>query len=202
MRTKLMIGIAVITVVGAGGVAAAAGGGTRSSQAGGPMTSVQAGHLKAAAAVAGVKTCTGGAVKKVKQVNDANPQSLSEGTTFTEPNTKITFNGPSSGTDTFFVTFSAEAQLRGSTAGDNFDWIELYLYVDGYPVAPGGGPTDASPLGFHGGPAYSADSAQYCFTRSAGTFHLTVKAVLRDNGTNDVLTAWLDDAALTLVQTD
>jgi hypothetical protein len=171
------------------GGAAVAADATRGAQATGSTPN----RSSATAALPAVQ-CNGGAQKAVRTTLDNQFVVFGEGGDFILPGATVTLAGPSVGADTVNVTFSAEAQLRGSTPGDNFDWAEVEVLLDGLPMRPFG-PAD-SPMALNGSPFYHMNTAQFCGRIGAGTHRLQVRLRLADNGTPDTLVEWIDDWVL------
>lgn len=192
MISKLIIGgVAVVAVASGAGVAAASVGDARSPQAGGATTSAASGLVPD---TVNVLRCDGGAQKHVYNRSVNQYSTFGEGASFTVPGAMVGLWGPAVGTDTLSVTFSAETQLRGSAAGDDYDWIGLEVLLDGVPMQPAGPPD--SVMAISGSKQYAMNAAQFCGKVRQGPHRITVRSNLVDNGTNDTLTAWLDDYLL------
>lgn len=100
--------------------------------------------------------------------------------------------GPSTGRDTLLLTFTAETQLRGNSANDQFDWILGVLTVDGVPVTDVG--LDQQALS--GSSTYSSNAMQACVRIGPGLHKIQAKAAVVDNGTATAEEAWIDDIVL------
>lgn len=197
MYRKLFAGAAVTTLaLSTASVALAAGG--AGPQAGGPTETGRKAAL--ARSTDGVQVCNGGKQKAIQTKTNNQYSTFGEGADFLVPGATITFKGPKKGKDTINVTFSAEAQLRGSTPGDNYDWIELELLLDGTPIQPFG-PAD-SPMAFAGAPTYGMQAAQFCTRVGKGWHTVEVRTRIKDNGNADTLTGWIDDTALVVERSE
>ncbi len=191
-RTTIVgAGVAALALSGAGLTLGLAQAADRSGpQAGGEA----AAKLSPRTADANVTTCRGRAqVQSLTKVNRA-PTTFGEGADKLLPGADLVVKGPKKGTDTLDIAFSAETQLRGSTATDYFDWVELEVHVDGVPIQPYGNPGD--PLAFTGSREYSSNAAQFCTKIGRGKHKVTVVSRIVDNGKDDTLTAWFDDTTL------
>lgn len=115
----------------------------------------------------------------------------------------ITWVLPPGVSDCFILTFSAEAQLRGTTSP--FDWIELEARatVAGMTtfMEPHGGAGD--PVALAGPSEYRGDGYTF-FARLSNTTDLAQLVVIRmyvklqDNGVDNDLIGWVDDYTLYL----
>lgn len=102
-------------------------------------------------------------------------------------------------TDSFLVEFSAECQLRGGPG--RFDWLELEVRVNDVPIQPVGHFED--PLAFCGDDNYGSYSKQFATDRlPAGRYLFKVYVKIVDNGTDQNLTAWLDDWTFQVITAD
>lgn len=188
MMKKLMVGgVAAAVAVSTGSLAMAAGGG-ETQTSGGPGV-----HARTSGpAIA----CDGGAQKKVLNRISSTPFTFDEtAATYLVPGAAAKVKGPKHGVDTLSITFSAEAQLSGSTAGDHlYDWMGLEVLVDGSPIKP----YTASPdvLAITGGNTYDSQAAQFCTKVGPGKHLVEVRTNLHDGNGNDNLVGWLDDYTL------
>jgi hypothetical protein len=196
MYRKMLIGTAAVTALALSGTgfAMAAGGGGGSQSGEDPSAKVTA-----AKTGPGVYTCNGGAQKQTLTKINVNPSTFGEGPDFDVP-IGFAVKGPKHGKDTLNITFSAESQLRGSSANDYFDWMELEVHVDGVPIQPVG--PAGSPLAFTGSKEYGSHAAQFCTKIGKGKHRITVVSRLVDNGSADSLTGWLDDMTLNAVKSN
>ena len=85
------------------------------------------------------------------------------------PGATLAASGPSSGTDTVLVTFSAESQLTG---GDASDWMGLEVHLDGVPINPFTASGDI--VAFTGEPSWNANSLQFCAKLRPGSHRFQV----------------------------
>jgi hypothetical protein len=187
-KTVIAGGMAAALAASLGGVAVADN--VTSAQAGGrtPLTATKTAARIAAVPVAG---CSGGAQKSVRSTLSNQPTTFGEGPGVALPGPVVV--GPLVGADTLNVTFSAESQLRGGKA-DRFDWVQLEVLLDGTPLQPAGPAT--SPMALTGSPYYAMTTAQFCGRIGPGRHTLRAQLKIVDNGTNDPLSAWIDDWVL------
>jgi hypothetical protein len=150
-------------------------------------------------------SCSGG-VQKAVRIKTNNAPITTTSTTFAAlPNASVTYSLPAGSTDTFVITFSAEARLinnASSTAADN--WIELEVRDNGVAMQP---QDTTSPLAFAAGNVYESHSATFCKRISntgttAKTHTFTVNWKVTDNDAAGNLQGWLDDSALHLEVSD
>ncbi|WP_372729568.1 hypothetical protein [Nocardioides sp.] len=113
------------------------------------------------------------------------------------PGAAMVVAGPRRGRDTLLITFSAEAQLGGST-DDLSDWMGLEVHLDGTPIQPYTAVGDV--VAFTSQPDYNAHSLQFCTKIGRGKHKLQVFTNLFDGGDNDSLRGWLDDYLLSVVR--
>ena len=104
------------------------------------------------------------------------------------PGAKLTLAGPSRGTDTVLITFSAESQVTG---GDSNDWMGLEVHQDGTPINPYTASGDV--LAFTGEPSWNSNSMQFCTKIRPGLHRFQVTANLHDSSGSHSLFGWLDD---------
>lgn len=104
------------------------------------------------------------------------------------PGATLVATGPSTGTDTVLVTFSAESQLTG---GDANDWMGLEVHLDGTPINPFTASGDV--VAFTGEPSWNAHSLQFCTKLAPGTHRFQVTTNLHDSSGSHTLNGWLDD---------
>jgi hypothetical protein len=200
MRNKLITGsvIAVATLATAGAAAAGTLGGS-SAQAGGEAASKALASSGATSVSA--FACDGGAQKRVYNRSVNSPVVFGETAGFVKvPGAQVLLAGPAHGRDTLSVTFSAETQLRGNAANDQFDWSELEVRLDGVPMQPTGGAGD--PMALTGSPYYAMNAAQFCGRVGRGVHSITVWQKIVDNGTDNALSVWLDDYLLRVEQSE
>ncbi len=188
MKKIIAGGVVALAIMGAAGGAVATKSDDRTAQEGGPIASAQL-----TSKTANVKRCDSGPADRIYNRIVNQPSLSFEGADTVVPGTQLVVVGPAGG-GTVNVTFSAEDQLRGSTPGENFDWAELEVLLNGVPLQPAGGAAD--PMALTGSPTYAMNSAQFC-----GRIHHgrnTIKAVTRitDNEHDDSLSLWLDDYTL------
>jgi hypothetical protein len=183
---KIIVGsVAALAVLGAAGASVA---GTtdhhRSAQAGGSTdTAKSAGRVD-------VQRCDSGPAQRVYNRIVNQPSISVEGVDTPVPGANLLLRGKG----TINVTFSAEDQLRGSTEGEDFDWAELEVQVNGTPLQPAGGPGD--PMAITGAPTYAMNSAQFCGKLGRGPHKIQVVTRISDHQTDDNLSLWLDDYVL------
>lgn len=138
------------------------------------------------------RSCNGGAHKysRTKIANEF--QVLSGPAQQNLLSTPLIVKGPARGRDTLLLTFTAETQLRGNTANDQFDWILGVLTVNGVPV------TDVGPdqQALSGSSTYSSNAMQACVRIGPGYHKIQAKAAVVDNGTPTAEEAWIDDIVL------
>ena len=104
------------------------------------------------------------------------------------PGAQLLMNGPSSGTDTVLVTFSAETQITG---GDANDWMGLEVHDNGVPINPFTAAGDV--VARTGEPSWNGNSLQFCTKVKPGRHLLQVFANLHDSSGSHTLHGWLDD---------
>lgn len=195
MYRKMLVGTAAATTLALSGAGIAMAAGGLDAQSGGDPSARITAHRTGE----GVFKCNGGAQRATLTKINRNPSTFGEGSDFDVP-VGVVVKGPKHGKDTLNVTFSAETQLRGSSATDYFDWMELEVRVDGVPIQPFGAAGD--PLAFTGSREYASNAAQFCTKIGRGKHHVTVVSRLVDNGAADSLTGWLDDMTLNAVKSD
>ncbi len=113
------------------------------------------------------------------------------------PGATLAASGPSSGTDTVLVTFSAESQLTG---GDANDWMGLEVHLDGVPINPFTASGDI--VAFTGEPSWNANSLQFCAKLRPGSHRFQVTTNLHDSSGSHSLFGWLDDYTVSFVRFD
>ncbi len=113
------------------------------------------------------------------------------------PGAAMVVKGPKKGRDTLLITFSAEAQLGGST-DDLSDWMGLEVHLDGNPIQPYTAAGDV--VAFTSQPDYNAHSLQFCTKITRGKHKLQVFTNLFDSTTDDTLSGWIDDYLLSVVR--
>lgn len=113
------------------------------------------------------------------------------------PGAGLAVKGPKRGTDTLLITFSAEAQISGSTDVLS-DWMGLEVHVDGSPIEPYTAAGDV--VAFTSQENYNSHSLQFCTKVKRGWHKIQVFTNLSDSGTDDTLRGWLDDYLLSVVR--
>ena len=113
------------------------------------------------------------------------------------PGAGLVVKGPKKGRDTLLITFSAEAQLGGSS-DDLSDWMGLEVHVNGSPIQPYTAAGDV--VAFTSQPDYNAHSLQFCTRVKRGKHKIQVFTNLNDASTDDTLRGWLDDYLLSVVR--
>ena len=190
---RKLLGLACVAAAGtslAGGatVLAANGGGSPQTGAAAKLA------VKRVDLPAGVRTarCYGGVLKRSAAMKSNQFQIISNTTLQDLSTTPLIVVGPARGVDTVFLTFSAETQLRGNTANDQFDWVEGAITVDGVPV------TDIGPdqLALTGSSTYSSNAYQACVRIGPGVHRINAQAAVVDNGSKTGESAWIDDFVL------
>lgn len=188
MRKFVMV-LAVVALVGSASIAASADRG--SADQAGRQTRIRGPEQE------GVRTCHGGKQKLVKNKLSDAPYIFGEGPFTVVPGSAVSFSVPAGQQDTVLVTFSAEAQLRGSS--ELFDWIEIEIRLDGVPMEP----FDlGTPTALQGGPTYVSASLQRCQRVGEGNHVVSAHVMLTDNGADEVLTGWVDDWLLSVEVND
>jgi hypothetical protein len=190
MKKQLLATAAV--VLATAGVAYSAGGANASGDdknAQGRSTS-RASAL--AATTSGIVKCDGGAAINLRTRIGNSPFIFPETAVPDEdravPGASLALTGPSSGTDTYLVTFSAESQITG---GDAQDWMGLELKLDGVNVNPFTAVGDV--LAFTGEPSWNHNATQFCAKVGPGAHQFQVYSNLHDTGADHSLSGWLDD---------
>lgn len=184
MVRTFVAGAAVGVAVGAVGLAAAAP----------PAGTVAQAPLAAKTSVA-VDKCDGGRQLRVSNRSVSSPFTLTEGPKVAVPGARVTLQGPRRGKDTLSITFSAEANLTGSTDVNlRNDWIGLEVHVDGRRIQPFNVRADV--MAFAGPAGYDMRSAQFCTKIGRGRHVVKVVANLVDGANDDTLEGWLDDYLL------
>lgn len=181
------LAVAGLAVTGTSAVFAAAA--PKSPQAGGSTLAAPAlVHPNAVAATA----CNGGVFKRSLVRFSNTPQIISGAVPVDLLSAPVTITGPTSGTDTVLVTFSAETQLRGNTDNALFDWIEGIATMDGVAITDVG----SSELALSGSSTYSSNAFQACVKVGPGSHLLRVQGAVKTNGTSVGETGWIDDLVL------
>ncbi len=144
--------------------------------------------------------CDGGVQKRVYNRIVSSPFTFDEASGRPlVPGAALRVVGPRKGKDTLSIAFSAEAQLGGSSVGDNlFDWMGLEVMVDGVPIRPYSAGADV--LALTGSGSYNSNAVQFCTKIRPGRHMIRVRTNLVDGGTDDTLTGWLDDYTLHVEQ--
>src|SRR5262245_38453060 len=185
MKKIVVCGVATLAIMGvAAGSAVASKPDHRSAQAGGTTAT-------SAKRAVTVTRCDAGPIQRVYNRIVNQPSLSFEGADTPVPGAQLVLNGGTVGGGTVNVTFSAEDQLRGSTPGENFDWAELEVRLNGVPLQPAGGAGD--PMAITGSPTYAMNSAQFCGKLRPGRNVIQAVTRITDNGNDDSLSLWLDD---------
>lgn len=145
---------------------------------------------EAPSAISAVVAVSGGPVKRVLAVTK-NTQQTTKSTSFVAVTSASRVVSVPAGGDTVVITFSAECELLPS-ANDGDDWVEIDIR-DGATSIVGNGDTS-----FCGGQDYNQNSIQTVRRLTQGNH--TIKVFFRT--TNAAKEAWLDDWALTILQSD
>ena len=147
----------------------------------------------AARAGTGPVRCDGGAAKSLSTRLQADPFSFvgTSGADVAVPGAQVTLRGPSRGTDTVLVTFSAEAYYSGT------GWMGLEIHKDGVPVAPFA--DNGSPFALTSEGAYHGDGAQFCTKIGRGVHTLSVQASTTGGRSES---GWIDDWTLSVQRFD
>lgn len=134
--------------------------------------------------------CDGGALKRMNSRLSAEPFSFpgTSGANVAVPGAQLPLTGPTKGTDTVLVTFTAESYYTGS------GWMSLQLHKDGVPVAPYA--DNGSPFAFTSENTYHGDSAQFCTKIGHGTHILALQASTTGDSSTD--SGWIDDWTMTV----
>ena len=132
---------------------------------------------------------TGGAVKAVVGITNANPQVTKSFNFVAVTGAARTISVPAGG-DTVVITFSAECELFPSN-NDDMDWVEVE-------IRDGATPLTGGDLAFCGGQDYSLNSTQVVKRLAAGNHVIRVYFKTTDTTRE----AWLDDWALTILQSE
>jgi hypothetical protein len=190
MNKLIAGGVATVAVLGVSGASFAATVHHPSLQAGGSAAAVDAAHAGRVV----VRSCDSGPVQRVYNRIVNTPSISGEGVDTAVPGAGLVVYGKG----TVNVTFSAEDQLRGSTVGENYDWAELEVRLDGVPMQPAGPASD--PMAITGAPTYAMNSAQFCAKIGPGRHRIQAFTRITDNGVDDNLSLWLDDYDLRVEQ--
>jgi hypothetical protein len=187
----------ITAIVGALGVAGLVGvaAGTGAATAGSGQTPTAASQKAAssgvvAAATRVVTSCNGGANIHLYSKSSPDPFSFA-GTSnalVNVPGALIQLNGPSTGTDTLLVTFSAETYYTGS------GWMPLQVLIINVPMQPFA--NNGSPFAFASKPQYQSNSAQFCAKVGKGIKNIRVKVGTTGGPATD--SGWLDDWTLSV----
>ena len=132
---------------------------------------------------------TGGAVKSVVAITNQTPQTTKSFNFVAVTGAARTISIPTGG-DTVVITFTAECELFPSN-NDDQDWVQVDIR-DGATSLTG---TD---LAFCGGQDYSLNSVQVVKRLTAGNH--TIRVYFKT--TDTTREAWLDDWALTILQSE
>jgi hypothetical protein len=142
---------------------------------------------------------TGEVVIRTWAVTENTQRTRTEGAFQPVPNANILVTVPAGrGPDLLIATFSGECRLFGTT--DNDDRVEIQIRDNNVPLPP----TDdlVHGLSFCSEDRWAAHSAQALMRLSEGPHRIQVFWRLVDTGMNDVLTGWLDDYALVVLQSE
>lgn len=183
MNRFVVAGLAAVALSGSALVAASAADG------GGQGPALRGSHRVT------VTSCDGGAQKQVKNRIVDEPFVFGETNAFVNvPGAGVSIGGPSTGTDTLVITFSAETQLQGTT--ENNDWLGLRVLVDGNPIEPYD--ASGSVLAITGSPTFDAHSVTFCTKIGAGNHSVQAQVNTADFGAGNSLTGWIDDYTLSV----
>lgn len=180
MKKLIAGGVVTLAVSAVAGASVAATADHRSPQAGGPLPVSKSAKVS-------VQRCDSGPAQRVYNRIVNQPSVSGEGPDTPVPGAALVVVGKG----TVNVTFSAEDQLRGSTPGENYDWAELEVRLNGVPMQPAGPASD--PLAITGSPTYASNAAQFCGKLGRGRNLIQAFTRITDNGNDDNLSLWLDD---------
>lgn len=142
-----------------------------------------------AARAAAPVACNGGVSKGLRTRLEPVPFSFA-GTSnafVSVPGAQVTLAGPTRGTDTVLVTYSAETYYTGT------GWMGLEVHKNGARIAPFA--NNGSPFAFASKPEYESHSAQFCTRIGPGNHTIAVK-VGTTGGASE--SGWLDDWTLSI----
>jgi hypothetical protein len=176
--TAVAAGLASLGLVGV-----AASTGVASSGASAPAAPRQVAAQGGVTAQA-VTSCDGGRSLRLYTRMSADPFSF-PGSSYAlklVPGAKVQLTGPSTGTDTVLVTFSAETYYTGS------GWLGISATKNGIRIQPYA--NNGSPYAMNSSHTYQGNSAQFCTKIGRGTHILAIKAYTT-GGAGDA--GWIDD---------
>jgi uncharacterized low-complexity protein len=133
--------------------------------------------------------CDGGKAKSLTTRLQADPFSFAgtSGADVAVPGAQVTVRGPSKGTDTLLVTFTAETYYSGT------GWMGLEIHKDGVPIAPFA--NNGSPFALSSDAAYHGDGAQFCTKIGKGVHTISVQTNTTGDSTES---GWIDDWAMSV----
>jgi hypothetical protein len=110
------------------------------------------------------------------------------------PGAGLLVKGPSRGTDTLLITFSAETRVNG---GNTDDWMGLEVHLDGSPIEPH---SVGNPLAITAEPSWNGNSLQFCTKVGKGDHRLQAHANLFDSFGDHTMDGWLDDYTFSVLR--
>lgn len=139
--------------------------------------------------------CNGGASKSLRTVASDDPYTHAgtHGVGVKVPSTQVQIQGPTTGTDTVLVTYSAEVNLQNPTANESLGWVGVQARLDGVGIEPSPDGT-TNPLAFGdltGLNHFESNSAQFCTTIGPGLHTFAIFANSTGKKADEIY--WLDD---------